>query len=89
MILAEGQTHVHRINFKPNKYMSKEIEILDNANIRGLTMYQLIVCYACPSDPRSNAVTTSNCKIDWFFVFFPCSNAVSLLAPDGAYNFFI
>ena len=28
MLLAEGQTHVHRVNFKPNKYMFKEIEIL-------------------------------------------------------------
>ena len=28
-------------------------------------MYQLTACYGCPSDPNSNAVTTTNCKIDY------------------------
>ena len=40
--MAEGQTYVHRIKFSPNKVLSKELDITSTANIRGLTVYQLI-----------------------------------------------
>ena len=55
----------NQLNIAYNKFMSREIEMLDNANIKGLTIYQMIVCYGCPSDANNNAVTTTNCKIDY------------------------
>ena len=33
--------------------------------MKGLTLYQMIIVYGCPSHPNSNAVTTSNCKVDY------------------------
>ena len=33
--------------------------------MKGLTLYQMVIVYGCPSDPNSNAVTTSNCIVDY------------------------
>ena len=65
VLMAEGQTHVHRINFKPNKVLCREVEYISNANIKRLTIYQMVVCYGTPSDPLSTVVTTCPCKIDY------------------------
>ena len=65
--MAEGQTHVHRINFKPNKILDREVEELSNTNIKGLALYQMLVIHGTPSDPNSNAVTTCGGKIDYVF----------------------
>ena len=65
LIMAEGQTHVHRIKFTPNKVVNKELDIISSANLKGLTLYQLIICHGTPSDPNSNAVTTCNGKIEY------------------------
>ena len=34
LIMSEGQTHVHRINFKPMKILNKEVELLSTGNIK-------------------------------------------------------
>ena len=65
LLMSEGQTHVHRIKFTPNKVLSKELDIISSANLKGLTLYQLVICHGTPSDPSSNAVTTCNGKIDY------------------------
>ena len=34
LVMAEGQTHVHRIKFIPNKVLNKVLEITSTANIK-------------------------------------------------------
>ena len=63
--MSEGQTHVHIIKFTPNKVLNKELDIISTANIKGLTLYQMIICHGTPSDPSSNAVTSCDGKLDW------------------------
>ena len=63
--MTEGQTHVHRIKFNPNRVMNKELDIISNAQIKGLTLYQMIISHGTPSDPNSNAVTTCPGKLDY------------------------
>ena len=63
--MAEGQTHVHRIKFSPNKVLNKELDITSSANIRGFTLYQMIISHGTPSDPSSTAVMTCPGKLDW------------------------
>ena len=63
--MSDEQTHVHRIKFTPNKVLSKELEITRTANIKGLTLYQMIISHGTPSDPSSTAVTTCPGKLDW------------------------
>ena len=65
LVMAEGQTHVHRIKFTPNKILNKEIDIISSANVKGLTLYQMIISHGTPSDPNSNAVTTCPGKLDY------------------------
>ena len=43
--MAEGQTHVHRIKFTPNKVLNHELDITSTANIKGLTVYQMIISH--------------------------------------------
>ena len=63
--MSEGQTHVHRIKFSPNKVINIELDIISTANIKGLTLYQMIICHGTPSDPNSNAVTTCPGTLDY------------------------
>ena len=63
--MSEGQSHVHRIKFTPNKVLNREVELLSNGNIRGLTLYQMVIVHGTPSDPSSNAVTLCPGKIDY------------------------
>ena len=35
--MSEGQTHVHRIRFSPNRILNQELETLSTGNIKALT----------------------------------------------------
>ena len=39
LLMSEGQTHVHRIRFSPNRILNQELETLSVGNIEGLTCY--------------------------------------------------
>ena len=65
ILMAPGQTHVHRIKFSPNKLLHGEVHKYSNANHKGLTCYQMMVISGCPCDNNSTTVSTADAKIDY------------------------
>ena len=64
-LMAPGQTHVHRVKFSPNKVLLGERYNYANANIKGLTIYTMLVISGCPVDNQSTTISTSDAKIDF------------------------
>ena len=64
-LLAPGQTHVHRIKFTPNRVLNGEEEVNSNGNIRGFTIYTMMVIYGTPCDNNASTVSTCDSKISW------------------------
>ena len=64
--MAPGQTHVHRIKFTPNRILNGEEQNNNNGNIKGLTVYTMMVISGVPCDNNSTTtVSTSDGKIDF------------------------
>ena len=65
-LMAPGQTHIHRIKFTPNRVLSGEEQNNNNGNIKGLTVYTMMVISGVPCDNNSTTdVSTSDGKIDF------------------------
>ena len=64
-LLAPGQTHVHRIKFTPNRVLNGEEEVNSNGNIKGFTIYTMMVIYSTPCDNNASTVLTCDSKISW------------------------
>ena len=64
--MAPGQTHVHRIKFTPNRILNGEEQNNNNGNIKGLTVYTMLVISGVPCDNNTTTdVSTSDGKIDF------------------------
>ena len=63
--MAPGQTHAHRIKFRPSRVLNGEEEVNSNGNIKGFTVYTMMVKYGIPCGNNSTVVTTCDGKIDW------------------------
>ena len=65
-LMAPGQTHVHRFKFTPNRVLLGEEEQINNGNIKGLTIYTMMVISGVPCDNNATTdVSTSDGKIDF------------------------
>lgn len=54
VLMSQGQSHVHRIKFSPNKVLNAEMTQYTTGSFKGLTCFQMIVAYGMPY----NDVTT-------------------------------
>ena len=63
--MAPGQTHVQQIKFKPNIVLAGEEELNSNGNIKGFTVYTMMVIYGTPCDNNISTVSTCDSKISW------------------------
>ena len=64
-LMAPGQTHVHRLKFKPNKVLAGEEFNNSSANIKGFTTYTMMVISGVPCDNNAGTVSTNDARIDW------------------------
>ena len=64
-LMAPGQTHVHRLKFKPNKVLAGEEYNNSSANIKGFTIYTMMVISGVPCDNNAGTVSTSSGRIDY------------------------
>ena len=63
--MAPGQTHVHRLKFKPNKVLAGEEYTNSSVNIKGFTIYTMIVISGVPCDNNAGTVSANDGRIDW------------------------
>ena len=63
--MAPGQTHVHRIEFTPNRVLLGEEQNNNNGNIKGLTIYTMMVIVGTPCDDNASTVSTGDARIDY------------------------
>ena len=64
-LMAPGQTHVHRFKFSPNKILAGEEYNNSSANIKGFTIYTMMVISGVPCDNNAGTVSTSSGRIDY------------------------
>ena len=63
--MAPGQTHVHPFKFKPNKVLAGEEYNNSSANIKGFTVYTMMVISGVPCDNNAGTASTSSGQIDY------------------------
>ena len=66
VILSQGQVHIHRISYHPNKIISGELDARISGGIRGLTCYTMIQQWGDPDNDGTvkTTVSTSSTAID-------------------------
>ena len=64
-LMAPGQTHVHRFKFSPNKVLAGEEFKNCTGNIKGFTIYTMMVISGVPCDNNAGTVSTNDARIDW------------------------
>jgi len=66
VLLAQGQTHCHKLYFKPNAVINKDTLDEISHGLKGLTRYTMIVAHGCPyNDIEIEHVSTGDVAIDW------------------------
>lgn len=61
ILMAEGQTHSHRVHWAPNKVMNGTQITCGGYNIKGLTCFQIIQVYGTPAEiSETETVTTTD-----------------------------
>lgn len=66
VILAQGQSHVHRISFTPNKVWNAELAQYTTGSMKGFTCFQMVVAYGMPCNDSITLtqVSTGNVALD-------------------------
>lgn len=62
--LGPGQTHRHRVTFAPNKLMSQELDYPGGGNIKGLTIFTMVVFHGAPITTSTNQDVCSSASIE-------------------------
>lgn len=66
--LAPGQCHWHRVNFKPHKFLDRDIIDANSSSstaFKGLTLYCLAVTQGQPIHDSASSITTTPTKLEW------------------------
>lgn len=66
IILAQGQSHTHFVNYKPNKQITAERLTSDSVSLAGYTIYTFIIIHGLPVNDRDTKtnVSTGSVSLD-------------------------
>lgn len=66
IILAQGQSHTHFVNYKPNKLITAERLVSSDLSLAGYTIHTFIIIHGLPVNDRDNKtqVSTGSVSLD-------------------------
>lgn len=63
VILGQGQCHIHRVKFSPNRVIDGETLQYTTGNLKGLSVFQMIVAYGTPCNDATTKTTVSTGQV--------------------------
>ena len=63
--MSPGQSNVYRFKYSPNRVLAGEEYTNSSGNIKGFTIYTMMVIFGVPVDNNAMTCSTSNAKIDF------------------------
>lgn len=66
VLLSEGQTHIHRVHYAPNKVLSEQVVKNTDSNIRGLSCFTMIHTFGTPCNDYDThtTITSTSVRLD-------------------------